>query len=202
MAEQVSKIKKKLWYPIVAPKMFENAVLGETIVYDPNAMIGKTLTASLMNLIHDVKRQNVNIHFKVVGVEDGKATTSIVGYQIVSSSVKRLVRRNSEKINLSFACDTSDNVMMRVKPIVITRSAVKGSVQAKLRHNIVNFLVKSIKKLTYEEFMQSIISHKLQESMREILNKIYPVKTCEIRFAGLEKVDKPREVKAEAPVVQ
>ena len=144
MAEQVSKIKKKLWYPIVAPKMFENAVLGETIVYDPNAMIGKTLTASLMNLIHDVKRQNVNIHFKVVGVEDGKATTSIVGYQIVPSSVKRLVRRNSEKINLSFACDTSDNVMMRVKPIVITRSAVKGSVQAKLRHNIVNFLVKSI----------------------------------------------------------
>ena len=202
MAEQVSKIKKKLWYPIVAPKMFENAVLGETIVYDPNAMIGKTLTASLMNLIHDVKRQNVNIHFKVVGVEDGKATTSIVGYQIVSSSVKRLVRRNSEKINLSFACDTSDNVMMRVKPIVITRSAVKGSVQAKLRHNIVNFLVKSIKKLTYEEFMQSIISHKLQESMREILNKIYPVKTCEIRFAGLEKVDKPREIKVEAPVVQ
>src|SRR3989338_10791948 len=98
--EQVVKLKKKQWFPIMAPKQFDNVVLGETLVNDPNAMLGKTLSHSLMNLTNDSKRQNVNIHFRVVEVEGDKAKTKIIGYQIIPSSVKRFVRRNSEKMDL------------------------------------------------------------------------------------------------------
>ena len=59
-----TKIKKKNWYQIVAPKIFNGAMLGETIVYDQNAMVGKTVTQNLMNLTNDSKRQNVNIKFE------------------------------------------------------------------------------------------------------------------------------------------
>ena len=31
-----------------------------------------------------------------------------------------------------------------------------------------------------------MISHKIQSEMRAILNKIYPVKVCEIRYLGIE----------------
>ncbi|MBI3035503.1 hypothetical protein HYY71_04210 [Candidatus Woesearchaeota archaeon] len=109
MAEQVAKLKKKQWYPIIAPKQFDNVVLGETLVYEPGLMLGKTLSHSLMNLTNDMKRQNVNIHFKVVEIEGDKAKTSIIGYQIIPSSVKRFVRRASEKMDISFACETADN---------------------------------------------------------------------------------------------
>ena len=198
MPEQVVKLKKKQWYPILAPKQFDNVVIGETLVYEPNQMLGKTLSHSLMNLINDTKRQNINIHFKVVEVEGNNAKTSIIGYQIIPSSIKRFVRRNSEKMDMAFTCETSDNVFLRVKPLVITRGDVKGSIAAKLRNNIVSFLVKTIKKMTYDEIINDLISRKMQDIMRANFNKIYPLKVCEIRYLGVEAREKKGEAKADA----
>ena len=197
MAEQVAKLKKKQWFPIIAPKQFDNVVIGETLVYTPNQMLGKTLSHSLMNLTNDTKRQNINIHFKVVDIEDNKAKTSIIGYQIIPSSIKRFVRRNSEKMDMAFTCETADNVFLKVKPLVITRGDVKGSVAAKLRNNIIIFLTKTIKKMTYDEIISDLISRKMHDVMRSSLNKIYPLKVCEIRYLGIEAREKPQEVKAE-----
>ena len=47
--------------------------------------------------------------------------------------------------------------------------------------------------MKFEDVMGDVIDHKIQSGMREILNKIYPVKICEIRYVGIEEVDKPRE---------
>ena len=195
--EQVTKLKKKQWYNILAPKQFDNAVIGETLVYEPSAMLGKTLSHSLMNLTNDTRRQNINIQFKVVEIEGDKAKTSIIGYQIIPSSVKRFIRRNSEKMDLSFTCETADNVFLRIKPLVITKADVKGSVAAKLRNNIVIYLVKTIKKMTYDELLNELISRKLHDEMRQVFNKIYPVKVCEIRYLGIEQRDKQQEAKVE-----
>ena len=197
MAEQIAKLKKKQWYPILAPKQFEEVVIGETLVADPQAMLGKALSHNLMNLTSDMKRQNINIHFKVVEIDGNKGKTAIIGYQIIPSSVKRFVRRNSEKMDLSFNCETADNIFLRVKPLVITKADVKGSIAAKLRNNIVQFLIKTIKKMSYNEIMTDLISHKLQALMRETFNKMYPLKVCEIRYLGIEEREKPKEAMAE-----
>ena len=196
--EQIVKLKKKQWYQIIAPQQFENAVIGETLVADPQLMLGKTLSHNLMNLSNDMKKQNVSIHFKIISIEGDKGRTGIIGYQIVPSSIKRLVRRNSEKMDLSFACETIDKVMVRVKPLVITKADVKGSVAAKVRNSIVQFLIKTIQKMKYNEVMNDLISHKMQSEMRGALNKIYPLKVCEIRYFGLEAAEKSQEAKAEA----
>ena len=197
MAEQVAKLKKKQWYQITAPKQFDNIILGETLVYEPNAMLGKTLSHSLMNLINDNKKQNINIHFKVIEIDGDKAKTAIMGYEIVPSSVKRYVRRSSKKISLSFNCETSDNVFLRVKPLIVTKANVKGSILSKLIDNATNLLTKAIKKISYEEFINELVSHKIQNAAKSTLNKIYPLKVCEIRYAGIELREKPQEVKAE-----
>ena len=197
MPEQVAKLKKKQWYPILAPKQFEEVVIGETLVADPQAMLGKALSHNLMNLTSDMKRQNINIHFKVVEIDGNKGKTAIIGYQIIPSSVKRFVRRNSEKMDLSFNCETADNIFLRVKPLVITKADVKGSIAAKLRNNIVQFLIKTIKKMSYNEIMTDLISHKLQALMRETFNKMYPLKVCEIRYLGIEEREKPKDAMAE-----
>ncbi|MBI4452437.1 hypothetical protein HY637_03345 [Candidatus Woesearchaeota archaeon] len=207
-AEQATKAKKKQWYQIVAPKQFGEAVIGETLVSDPGLMIGKTLNHNLMNLTNDIKRQNINIYFKVISVDGNRGMTSIIGYEIIPSSVKRFVRRNSEKMDLSFVCETADNVSLRVKPLVITKADVKGSVAAKMRNNIVQYLTKTIKKTSYGDLMSDLISHKIQSEMRSALNRIYPIKVCEIRYFGIEArehglappvgMENPQEAKGEA----
>ena len=198
MAEQVAKIKKKQWLMILAPKMFDNVPLGETLVFDPGAMMGKTLSYSLMNLINDNKKQNISLQFKVTEVEGDHAKTAVIGYKIMPSSIKRFVRRNSEKVDLSFPCDTSDNVLVRIKLLFVTKNTVKGSIAAKLRHNSVSFVIKTIKKMTYEELIDSLITRKLHEMIKESLNPIFPLKICEIRYAGIEEREKTQEVKIES----
>jgi len=175
-----TKVLKKQWYPIVAPKLFRNVVLGETLVYEPEQMIGKGLKLNLMNLTKDVKRQNININFEIVSVENDKAFTNVVGYNIAQSSVKRFVRRNINKIDMSFICTTSDKKNLRIKPIIVTRSATNGSVESKLRKHAQDFITKYINDISYDNFANDLISHKMQDALRVILKKIYPVRIMNI----------------------
>ena len=191
-----AKIARKEWYPILAPKVFQNVVLGETYVYEPQEMMGKGLTSNLMNLTNDIKRQNININFKINHVENGKAMADIIGYNMLNSSIKRLVRRNIEKIDMSFSVTTSDNKPLRVKPLLITRSATKGTVVAKIRRVAQDYLVKHITANTYETFVNDLVSHKVQMGLKADINKIYPLRVCEIRNMSI--VDLERKLAAKA----
>ncbi len=193
-----AKIIKKEWYPILAPKIFQNAVLGETHVYEPEQMIGKGITKNLMSLTNDVKRQNINIDFKVVDVQNNKAFTDITGYYMVQSSIKRLVRKNIEKIDMSFSCKTSDNKNLQVKPLLITRAATTGSVATKIRKNAQDFIVKYISSISCDNFVNDLVTHKLQSSLRKELSKIYPLRICEIRSMEIVDLEKKKQVEAKA----
>lgn len=175
------KVAKKIWYPIIAPKIFRGAVIGETVVYDPNKMIGKSMSENLMNLTNDVKKQNIKVVFEIVNVDNNRALTEITGYKMVPSSVKRLVRRNIEKIDMSFTCSTSDNKKLRIKPLIIARSAVSSSVGAKIRRNTEEFITKYVQGISYDNLANDLITHKMQDLLRAGLNKVYPLRICEIR---------------------
>ena len=51
--------KKKKWYSIIAPKMFNNIILGETILNESAQLNGKELSMSMMNIAFDPKRQHI-----------------------------------------------------------------------------------------------------------------------------------------------
>lgn len=186
-----AKVLKKHWYPLIAPKLFRNVVLGETLVYEPQQMIGKIIRQNLMNLISDVKRQNVNVIFEVVNVENDKGHTNFVGYAMVQSSVKRMVRRNISKIDMSFTCATSDKRNIRIKPLIITRMSTSVSVASKIRKHAHEFLIKYIGGISFDNFTNDLIRHKMQDALRYHLKKVYPVRVCEIRFMQVEKLHKP-----------
>ena len=192
------KIAKKEWYPIIAPKVFQNAVLGETTVYEPQQMIGKGLTISLMSLTNDSKRQNINVNFEVVDVQNGKGLANVVGYSMAQSSIRRMIRRNIERIDMSFSCKTSDNKDLRVKPLLITRSATIGSVVAKIRRTAQDFITKYIGSVSYDGLINDLVTQKLQASLRKEINKIYPLRVCEIRSMEIVDLEKKKEAKAEA----
>ena len=151
-----------------------------------------------MNLTNDVKRQNINLNFEVVNVQNGKAFTDVVGYNMVQSSVRRLVRRNIEKVNTSFLCKTSDNKNLQIKPLLITRLATKGSVGAKLRKNAQDFLVKYIGAISYDNLINDLVNHKIQNSLRKESNKIYPLRVCEIRSMEIVDLEKKQQIKSKA----
>ena len=71
-----------------------------------------------------------------------------------------------------------------------------GELQTKKFTDFATGIVKTIKKMTYDEIINDLISRKMQDIMRANFNKIYPLKVCEIRYLGVEAREK-QEVKAE-----
>jgi len=193
--EKAKKLKKKKWYPIAAPKLFGDELLGEILVDDPNLILNRVVTTNLMNLTNDMKHQNINIRFRVNKIEDNVAYTELISYEMLPSSIKRLVRRDINKLDESFVCETKDNVLVRIKPFLLTKVATKGSKLKLLRKTLINLISQEIKRLSFDEVIQDVITRKLQNNVKAYLKKIYPLKICEIRYFEITKGVKPVFVK-------
>lgn len=185
--ERATKIKKKNWYQILAPKMFNNAVLGETSLTESKLAMGKPISQNLMTLTNDIKKQNIKMNFVVDKVEGEKAYTKVVGYQMVAASLKRLTRRRSDKIELSLVYKTSDNVRIRIKPLVFTRAITKGSITNSLNNALREHLQKTISKMSFDALVNDLVNHRFQVGLRNALKKIYPLRNVQIKYMKIEK---------------
>jgi small subunit ribosomal protein S3Ae len=191
--------KKKKWYPVLAPKLFNKMIIGETFSTTPDSLINKHLNINLMNITGDRRSQNINILFKIVSV-DNNAFTQIVSYSMANSSIKRLVRRGNDRIDNSFVCETSDGVRVRLKPFLLTISRTKRSIKSTLRKKLEELSINEIKKVTYDNFLEDLVSHKFQQMLRDNLKKIYPLRVCEIREMKVEKEKKKRGKKVKEEI--
>lgn len=177
---KVSKIKKE-WYPILAPAAFNDQVIGETLVGDANKSLGKTVSANLSNLTGNMRKQNIHITFLVNSIKDKKALTETIGYKVIPSSLKRMVRRGKNKVETNITAKTADNKDLLFKLIIITNKLTYLSVQTSLRKAAKENLQRILKKVKYSELIRMITTNKLQADLKKILSKTYPTRICEIR---------------------
>lgn len=175
------KVKKKRWVAIVAPAKFNHVLLGETFVGEPQEAVGRDITISLMQLTGDPKRQSTHVSFVMDGVKDGAITTSLKGLEILPSSVKRLVRRNKSRVNDSFEVVSQDGKRLRVKPLLVTKGCVPRSVCAKIQHQVRDWMVRLLARSSLDQFMDDVVSYKLQKELASAMSKTYPVQIAEVR---------------------
>ncbi|HIH39313.1 TPA: hypothetical protein HA219_01145 [Candidatus Woesearchaeota archaeon] len=182
--------KTKRWYKIISPQMLGANQIGETVAAEESQLIGRTINISLGAIINDMKKQNTNAILEITKINAGNAETEIKKLEIVPSSIRRMVRKGKERIDLSLVCATKDNVLIRIKPFVATRGKVGGSVLTKMTNLLDAVLRVEASRTNYENLMADVIHGKLQKTAKQRLNKLYPVKTSEIRsiektiFAG------------------
>jgi small subunit ribosomal protein S3Ae len=188
---QAKKIKeakaKKRWHIVVAPPLFSNQVICETLIGEPETAIGRIIPINLMTLTGDIKSQNFNLIFKITNVSGDKADTEIVGFDMALSSIKRMVRRGKDKIDMSFVVVTADQKRLRLKFVLVTSNATYLSVLGQLRNSLKDTATKMVGTINYIDLVESIVRHKIQMEIRKVLNKIFPLKVCELRYMGFEK---------------
>jgi len=175
------KVKKKRWVGIAAPALFDNMFLGEVYLGEAEEAIGRVITVSLMAITGDPKRQATKISFKIDGVQEGVLTTSIKGMEVLPSSVKRLVRRNKERVDDSFNVVTQDGKKIRIKPMIVTRNSTSRAVCSKLKARGRDFIISTLTRTPPVKFVMDINMYKFQKEMSSVLSKIYPVSICEVR---------------------
>ncbi len=183
MATKSHKPKgKKKWFAIQAPKMFREIILGETTAYEPESIIGRTLTVNLFRLTNDLKKQNKAVTFRIKSVNGSTAVTEISGFKILPMHIKRYVRKDKDRIDDSFKIITKDKTNIMIKPLLITRAHTQKSVQTALRLSLREFFANKGKSKTFEELIKGIISGSLQSEAKSFLKKVYPVNVTEIKI--------------------
>ncbi len=180
-AKALKKGKKK-WISIYAQKQFFNgAEVGETYIENLSDAVGKVLKVNLMSLTGDPKKQSFYGLFKVTSTQENSALADMVGYQMSTSQIRRLIRRASNKLEESFTTKTKDNVNLIIKPLILTRYQTNRSVLADLRKKTREFINDALKATDYSSAVIEVISGKLQKDLRLALKKIYPIAIVEIK---------------------
>jgi len=176
-----ARVKKKIWLPIFAPKSFNNMMLGETFVQEADRAVGKSITQSLMILADDPRKQGYSIRFDVTSVKEGKAQTQVLGMSMTPSAIKRLIRRNRDKISDSFVTKIAGGRLVRVKPVLVTRTLVSKAVQTSIRMTARKFLKEQYAKMRFDDIVHDIIDMKVQKQLKDLCGKIHPVRTADIK---------------------
>jgi len=187
MAVSTTKIKKKRWVTIIAPKILGERPIGDSYVVGPEELVGRIIPCNLSVLTNDNKSQNITMKFLIKEIKDGNAITEPKEYILNPSFLKRLMRRKRERIDESLHVKTSDGKGLRIKIFLLTNSAAKGSVKKLIRRRLKEELSKILEKNTFSDIFEGVISNKMQKDLKLKLNKTFPLKTVEIKALKEEK---------------
>jgi ribosomal protein S3AE len=178
-------VLKKHWVPILAPTLFRGEQLGESYVLETDSLKTRGISVNLMNITGDMKKQGFSVSFRIVDVKEGKAHTRTVGIDMQPSSIKRLVRRGRSKIDDSFLVQLKGGQVARIKPLTITKSLTNNSTVTAVRVRAREVLQELCKDLTFETLISDVVNMKLQRHLRTQLDKIYPIRSVDIRSCRL-----------------
>jgi len=207
--EKSKKTRKKKWFTITTDGLFNNAVMGDSLVYSAQDLNGRVIEANLMTLTNDMKQQNINVRLKISEINGDTAISKLISYEMMPSSIKRLVRKEVERIDASFVVLSKDGIKLRIKPIVVTKVSTTKSKSKRIRRMAIEFIVDFTSKITYDEFCRAVIGRGLSAQLRNYLKKVFPLKACEIRSFAITTYGTPLtlsggleapEQKKEAPV--
>jgi small subunit ribosomal protein S3Ae len=183
------KIKKKLWYKIVSPKLFGQREIGESYLTSPSAAIGRSMEVNLKNLTNNIKDQNIYITLRISKANGNVLQTSITGYEMVQSYVKRAVRKNTNRVDDYFLLKTKGGREVIAKTLIITASKTQQSIRTGLRKEFQKVLQEEMARGNIDSFVAGLVSRKILGFARKRMQKIYPVKEASVRVLKLKNQD-------------
>src|SRR3989344_6055762 len=175
------KTKKKAWYPIISSKIFAQREIGESYLEAPEKAIGRIVHSNLKDLTGNIKEQNVYVKFRITNVERNVLHATALGYELTVSSVKRMVRKNADRLDIYCRFSTKDNHDVVLKGLILTKNKTYRSVRAMLRRDFSSFMKKEAAVSTFDVFLSNIASNRLQTTIKKMLTKIVPLKEVAVR---------------------
>jgi small subunit ribosomal protein S3Ae len=187
-AAVVDTWRRKIWYELVAPRYFDEKILGETPADDPQKVINRTVEVAYYELTGDFRKLYLKLYFRVVRVQGTKAYTEFWGHEISRDYLTRIVVKRTSRIDHVFDVVTKDGAIVRVKPIVITRYRAPRKQRTAIRKLLEQKITEIAKGLNFADFVIYMVTEKLCEDLAPHVNKIFPVKNFHIRKSEVFKL--------------
>jgi small subunit ribosomal protein S3Ae len=153
----VDKWKKKKWFTIIAPKIFDRKKLGETPAENSKVVVGRTVEIPLNELSEQPGLRHIKVKFQIFKVEGDKAYTKLIGHEVSSAHMNRIVRRRRSKIDAIIDVKTKDKVNVRVNVAAIATAKIERRKEKAVRKKIFEIVEKAAKQNNFDQFMQQLL---------------------------------------------
>ena len=198
------KWKAKSWYTILANESFGKKEIGSSPASSPEEMIGRVSEASLSDITGDFKQSHIKLFFRVTKTEGDRAFTEFEGHEINQDYIRRMIRRRKTRIDLVVDTVTSDNVNIRIKPLIVVDRKIINNVETGIRNKVAEFLKAKVREQPISQFVVYMLSPQIYNDLYDQIKVIYPAKKIEIRSSEVFEPTKQigREQKVEAEPVE
>lgn len=191
------KWRSKEWYRIMAPDMFNNAPIAETLSDEGEKVIGRVTEVTMQDITGDFSKMHIKLQFKISEITGFDAHTQFVGHTLTSDYIRRLTRRKHSKTDGVFDVLTKDKALIRIKPMAVTEKRIQVSQQQAIRGIMGNIITMEAKKNLSSEFIREMLSGNISKNILKACKPIYPLKRVEIRKSEVLRF--PTEKVVEAP---
>ena len=194
--------RSKSWYQILAPTLFNQVPVSETLSEKPENIIGRTSEVSLKAVTNDFRKSHVKLHFRIDHVEENKAYTTFKGHELTSDYIRRMIRRRKSRVDGVYDVQTKDGAILRVKPFAITDKRVRTSQKSMVRASMQKTILSMAKTMTMNEFIRAALDGKIGSEIYKDCKKFYPVKRVEVaksRVFRLPTVEMEDSIPASEP---
>ncbi|NQV90854.1 hypothetical protein HQ489_00090 [Candidatus Woesearchaeota archaeon] len=181
------KVKKKIWFKVIAPKLFGQKEIGESYLTAANKGVGRTLLVNLRDLTGSPRDQNAHVTFEITKVDGSILRTKTIGYSVSPSHIKRVVRKNTNRLDDVFTLKTKDGREVIIKTLCITLNKVQRSTCSSLRLKLQELLSTEVGKADFDAFVGNLVSGKMVSTLKRVLSKIQPLKGVTVRVLQLKK---------------
>jgi small subunit ribosomal protein S3Ae len=175
------KIKGKDWFTIIAPKFFDEKVLGETPVDEPKKLMLRIIETPLIDLISDVNKFYIKMKFRITKIAENKAYTEFAGLECLRDYISRMVRHGIDRIDTVQTLITEDSKKIIVKTIIITNKKVTKGIEKSIRNFVEKTIEENVNKNKLDDFLEKVIDDSLRNSVLKDGSKIYPLRNFDIR---------------------
>ncbi|MDP6154510.1 MAG: 30S ribosomal protein S3ae [Candidatus Thermoplasmatota archaeon] len=181
MRKAKDRWKSKEWFNIYAPVMFNKSEIGNTMSNDASSVVGRTLDATLHEIMGDFSKIHIKLKFKINDVVGNDAYTRFIGHCLTSDYIRRLTRRKRSKMDAVFDVLTKDGYLVRVKPLAMTEHRIQSSQKRAIRERMKEVVEGFARENIMSEFVKGMVFGKLPVEIFRVCKKIYPMKRIEIR---------------------
>ncbi len=181
------KAKKKIWFKVISPRVFGQREIGESYLGSAQSAVGRKLKVNLKELTGNVRDQNVHISLQISKLDANNLNTTVIGYQVAPAYIKRIVRKNADRVDGYFILKTKGGKRVILKSLIITLNKTQRSTKTQLNKKLEKLLREEIGRVGFDVFVNDLVHYKIQSSMKKKLRKIFPLKEVAIRVLKLQE---------------
>lgn len=160
--------------------------MGEIYVASPEKALGRVLHYNLKELTGSVRDQNAYLIFDINEKTGNVLHTSLTGYGLTTGSIKRMVRKNTNRMDDFFVAKTKNGQKVIIKVLLITLHKTQRSVQAQLRKELHQVLQEEMEKGDFTAFIEKVINSSIRNLAQKRLHVIYPVREIAIKLIRIK----------------